>query len=186
MRRPATVALAAVTALVAVGGLLLAAGCGGSDPKRATVATVAPPPTGPFAAKDDYVRAGDRICEDAQAEATDLSRRSEDLRIQSESLPEEAFLRRYAQLWSDRIGYLERLRVAFRALGPSPGNRRLGRDFLRALDERLALARRVQARAARGRRVSTELVSSYDRALVRGNAILRDYGFEVCGRTPIL
>ena len=176
------------TAIVLAASCLLVAACADSSsaPETSGARTVVSTPTGPFERKSEFREAGDDVCSDAQLEAADLARRHDDLERQREALSEEAFLRRYSQIWLDRINYLERLRASFRALGRSPGEARFSSRFVRSLRELLVIARRIERQAEDGHAVPDELVADYEAAVARGTSLLRGYGFDICGRAPIL
>ena len=175
-------------AIVLAVSCLVVAACADSNsaPETSGARTVVSTPTGPFETKSEFLDAGDEVCSDAQPEAADLVRRHDDLERQREALSEEAFLRRYSQIWLDQINYLERLRASFRALGRSPGEARFSSRFLRSLHDLLEIARRIEGRAEDGHDVRDELVADYGAAVARGTSLLRGYGFDVCGRAPIL
>jgi hypothetical protein len=160
-------------------------GCSGSE-EQAEPATETQATTtrgGQTPSKQAYIAQGDAICSDLGSDLAELQRRGQKLQAQSDELSTAEFLERAASFWGDQIQVMEGFRGDFARLGAPPGDEERVEQFLKSIDNGIAIAREMKATLEDGREVAASTVEDYGQTVVRGNTLAQAYGFEVCGRS---
>jgi hypothetical protein len=127
--------------------------------------------------KSEYLARGDAICARAQVKLAPITARAQ--------APVPAGENRYshaAEIWTDQNAILERFARELAGLGAPEGDRERVRQFLLTLAEGSQFGREIIAVLDRGRQPPSDVLQAYFEATLRGNALARGYGFQVCGR----
>jgi hypothetical protein len=159
-------------------------GCSGSEEQAEPATETQATTTGGQApSKQAYIAQGDAICADLGPDIAELQRRGQELQAQSDELSTAEFLERAASFWDDQIQVMEGFRGDFARLGAPPGDEERVEQFLKSIDDGIAIARELKATLEDGREVAASTVEEYGQTVVRGNTLAQAYGFEVCGRS---
>jgi hypothetical protein len=170
----------------AVLSAVVLAGCGnGGDESEApeAAATTVSQTAVDMPTKAEYIAQVDAICADVQADAAELRRQAQELQAQSDELPKTEFLEQAAGFWGEQIRVTESFRERVAQVDPPPGDEDTVGQFVESIDDGLTIAREIEETLEGGDDVAASTVEEYRQAVVRGNALARAYGLEVCGRT---